>query len=124
MNQEEKELRLKEMVILYVEDDDITRDACSIMLSRLVKKVHQAENGLDGLNKYREFNPDIIITDIEMPIMNGKEMVKNIKEISPEQPIIVITAFKDEEHHVSSVNKILYKPINKMEVKEVLYSLV
>lgn len=120
----EKEQRLKEKVVLYVEDDDLTRDAFSLMLSRLVKEVHKAENGLVGLEKFKELNPDIVITDIEMPVMNGKELVKHIRAISKEHPIIVITAYKDQEHQLECVNRILYKPINKVEVKEVLFSLV
>lgn len=120
----EKEQKLKEKVVLYVEDDDLTRDAFALMLSRIVKEVHKAENGLVGLEKFKKLNPDIVITDIEMPVMNGKDLVKHIRAISKEHPIIVITAYKDQEHQLEHVNKILYKPINKVEVKEVLFSLV
>ncbi len=93
---------LKEIVVLYVEDEDDVRSFTAKTLSDLVKKVECASDGLSGLKIFKEYfqNPklrnfDVIITDINMPKMNGLEMLSAIKEIDPSVPMIVTTAYSD-----------------------------
>lgn len=54
--------------------------------------VAEAENGLDGVEKYKEFNPDFVILDIEMPVMNGVEATKQIRLINPNARIIIASS--------------------------------
>jgi len=111
---------LEKLNLLYVEDDDLTREAFSNILSRFVHKLHTAENGKVGLDLFVDTNPDIVITDIEMPIMNGIEMIHKIREVSPHKTIIVITAFKDEAHRADDADLVLVKPIKRDLLLEAL----
>ena len=107
---------LKNSTILYIEDDEITRDNISSYLKRQCKNLHIAVDGQDGLEKFKEFEPDIIITDIEMPNMNGLEMAKKIRKISSSTQIIITTAYADAQYLLQAVNlhliKYIIKPIS------------
>ena len=67
---------LANLKVLYVEDEEFHREQLGIFLKRRVGKLYLAENGKDGLNKFKELNPDIIITDLKMPEMDGIEMTQ------------------------------------------------
>lgn len=71
--------KLKKLKILYVEDDELIRENTQEILERKCDNVVSAENGLEGLKLYEEIEPDIIITDIQMPKMDGLSMIKKIK---------------------------------------------
>jgi len=104
---------LESKVVVYAEDDEFVRSAIAHYLQRRVKEVREAENGEEGLALTRKYNPDIVITDLEMPIMNGMEMIKKIREeFGPNKPIIIITGYNDKEHYTKQANAILYKPID------------
>ncbi len=62
------------------------------------KEVYVAGDGEEGLERYREKNPDIVLSDISMPIMDGLEMSEAIKEINPKQLIALFTAFNEPEY--------------------------
>ena len=108
--------KIKNSTILYIEDDDITRDNMSSYLKRQCKNFHIAVDGQDGLEKFKEYEPDIIITDIEMPNMNGLDMAKKIRKISSTTQIIITTAYADAEYLLEAVNlhliKYIIKPIS------------
>ncbi len=112
--------RVKELRVLYVEDEVLTRQAFEKILQRRVKELFIAENGKDGLEKFIEKSPDVIITDIEMPIMNGIIMIEEIKKIAPSKPIIILTAFEDDEHHTSLAEYKLIKPVDKLKLLDTL----
>lgn len=105
--------QLQEMTVLYVEDDDITREMAQRMLSKYFKTVYSACDGKDGLEKFSRFSPDMIITDLSMPEMSGFEMIENIRSSNKEVPIIVTTAYRTEAESIKEVNDIVYKPVNK-----------
>lgn len=88
---------LKNISILYVEDENDVRDFTSKLLSSLLKNVFTAENGQDGLDLYKEnINTiDLIVTDINMPKMNGITMCEKIRELNKEIPIVVTSAHND-----------------------------
>lgn len=87
-----KEL-LKDIVILYIEDDDEIREFTSNTIATIIKKIIVASNGIEGLEKFKE-NEDInlILTDINMPKMDGIEMCEKIREINKDIPIIITSA--------------------------------
>ena len=91
----------KELRVLYVEDEDAVRLEMADYLSDFFGQVETAANGLDGLNKYRLNNHDIVISDIKMPVMDGIDMVREIKKLNNGQYIIVISAYSE-----SVLNKI------------------
>jgi len=108
---------LKNLVCLYVEDEDFIRDSFSLMLRRYFKEVITAENGKDGLEKFKSNDVDIVISDIRMPTMDGIEMVKHIKDIDPKTYVIFITAFSDTEYLKAAIDLniegYLTKPIDR-----------
>ena len=88
-------MRLEKFTILYVEDDEITQELIKEILLPSCKEVFVASNGEEGLALYKEKNPDIVLSDIAMPKMNGLEMSEAIKKLNPEQPIALFTAFSE-----------------------------
>jgi len=86
--------KLKQLTVLYVEDDNETRELCSEFLSRIVGVLITAKNGAEGLAAYNEHHPDIIITDILMPVMDGMDMLKHVRTLNSSIPAIVLSAFE------------------------------
>ncbi len=115
IGEQEKE-HLKLITVLYVEDEDEIRDVLARSLKRITKEVYLATNGKEGLEAFKEYNPDIIVTDIKMPLMDGLAMSKEVKDINPSIPIIITTAFSDKEFLFEAINiginRYITKPIN------------
>lgn len=82
------------MEILVVEDDDDCREILAGVLRRKFREmvVSTAVNGRDGIRKFSESSPGVVVTDMNMPEMNGAEMVAKIRELRPETKIVVLTA--------------------------------
>lgn len=118
-----KEL-FENITLLYVEDDEMTLEEISFFLERYVKKLIIAKNGQEGLELYKKHNPDMVITDIQMPVMNGLDMAKKIFEINPSVPIAVTTAYSDSSYLMNAIeigiDKYILKPIDMMEVLAVI----
>ena len=98
----------KELSVLLAEDHGPTRLSLEEVLQDLFKEVVSFTNGFDALSAYqrrKENDPfDLVITDIQMPQMNGVEMIKKIKEIDPQQQIIVLSAHTDKEYLLELIN--------------------
>ncbi len=107
---------LRSLSVLYVEDEDEIRDQLQTYLQRRCHKVYTAANGKKGLEAYKKHQPDIIVTDILMPIMDGLIMSEKIQAINPRIPIIIITAFEEPRyfHHAIDlgVHQYVNKPVN------------
>jgi len=82
---------LKDISVLYVEDEAEIRDVLAKILKRRIGTVYTASNGFEGVEKFRELNPDIVITDINMPKMDGLKMIAAIRKIKEDVPVIIIT---------------------------------
>jgi YesN/AraC family two-component response regulator len=91
-------MRLKNFTILYVEDEETTQQLITEILEASCKQVFVASDGLEGLALYKKQKPDIVISDIAMPNMDGLEMSEAIKKINPEQPIALFTAFSQSSY--------------------------
>lgn len=89
--------KLKNFTLLYVEDDADTLELIKLMLKDKVKALYTAKDGKEGLTKFKQKNPDIVLSDIMMPKMNGIEFSKEIKLINPKVPIVFLTAFNENE---------------------------
>lgn len=92
------------IVILYVEDEPGIRNSLSEVLSYFCSKLITACDGLEGLELYEKNNPDIVVSDIKMPNMNGIEMAKAMKAINPEQYIIFTTAHSESGYFMEAIN--------------------
>jgi len=107
---------LKTLTVLYVEDDEETRTQYCEFLSRPVGKLLTAADGAEGLELFIKHSPDIVVTDILMPVMDGLTMSYEIKGLNPAVPIIVITAFEQSDYLLRAINtgidKYVTKPVN------------
>ncbi len=87
---------LKQFSVMHVEDDTSVRESLMRFLKRRFNTIYSAKDGAEGLDLYTEHKPDIIITDIQMPVMDGIDMSRRIKELNSEALIIVTTAFNEK----------------------------
>ncbi|MGP1450547.1 MAG: response regulator [Wolinella sp.] len=114
--------------ILYVEDEENIRNVLTKILLRKFRDVIIARNGAEGIEQYEAHHPDIIITDIRMPEMNGLEMIEHIRAINPEVPVIITTAFTDAEYFIDAfhlgVNRFILKPIDSDQLEQAIYALI
>jgi diguanylate cyclase (GGDEF)-like protein len=114
-------MTLKNYTILYVEDNKDAQEQLKMILEDDVKEFYQAYNGKEGLALYKEKNPDIILTDINMPILDGLKMAKEIKDIDSQQPILIISSFDEKNNLLNAieimVDAFITKPID-MDILE------
>lgn len=119
---------LRNLKILYVEDECEHREQLYLFLKRRVGKLITAANGEEGLKAFLEHAPDIVITDLKMPEMNGVEMSAQIREYNKFCPIIITTAFSDLDTILQvvdkGIDKYIIKPIDTDELLEALESCV
>lgn len=116
--------KIKNSNILYIEDDSITRKQLSRFLKSQCKTLYLAEDGQKGFDLYQEFKPDIVITDIEMPKLNGLELAQKIRKTSVATQIIIISAYTKTEYLLNAINlqlvQYLIKPISLKKIIHVL----
>ena len=117
---------LKNITILYAEDEKDLREVTHQILKGFTKKQYVAQNGQEGLELFKEHESeiDLIITDVNMPILNGLDMVKEIKKININIPIIVATAFSNKEYLLEAIDigidKYVLKPIDIAKLLQVM----
>jgi DNA-binding response OmpR family regulator len=113
---EELKICAKELNVLVVEDDKDLNELLTNMLKMFYKSVESAYDGKDGLEKYVNGNYDIIVSDINMPNMNGVEMAKEIKKFNRDQVIIVLSAHNEPHFLIdlieTGVDGFSQKPFN------------
>ena len=114
--------RLKNKTILLVEDEKIIRENIASMLKFFFKEVYVAIDGYDGLDKYENYLPDIIMTDLKMPNMGGFELIKELEKRACSSYTIIVSAHTDTELLLEAINKgvnrYLIKPITEDELFE------
>ncbi|MDF1881153.1 response regulator [Sulfurimonas sp. MAG313] len=107
--------------VLYVEDQKDIQVELIDILSLFVDEVQMASNGQEGYDIFQSTRPDLIITDIQMPIMSGIDMITKIRKVDANIPIIVTSAFNETEYLLKAIDlgveHYLLKPIivNKLE---------
>ncbi|MBS4096003.1 MAG: response regulator [Sulfuricella sp.] len=90
--------------LLFVDDDEGIRAGMSRSLKRRFLAYYDAPDGQEGLALYRQYRPDIIVTDVTMPVMDGLEMSRKIREENPEVPIIVNSAHNEMDFFVEAIS--------------------
>lgn len=89
---------LQNIKVLYVEDEVEVRNFTAKTIQAIVKELVVAENGQDGVEKFKQNQDiDLIVTDINMPKMGGLEMCEAIQEINPNIPIVITSAHNDPD---------------------------
>ncbi len=118
----------KDMSILYVEDEKAIREETAEFLKKFFLSVDVAKNGKEGVGLFKRHRQDIIVTDIVMPVMEGHEMMAEIREIEPEAPVIIVSAYdfsdyaaKDSSH---GANAFLKKPASYTEFVNTLCEVI
>ncbi len=89
---------LSNLNVLYVEDDTETREELELILQGWFKNLYIAVDGQQGLALYHQHHPDIVISDIQMPKMNGLSMAADIRHHNQDQEIIILSAYNDVEY--------------------------
>lgn len=110
--------------ILVVDDEENTRIALTRLLSREGYDVQTAANGLEALNTLRRSSADLIITDLNMPEMNGLAFLRELNREYPTSNVIMITAFGEVESYLEALNlgafEYLNKPLRLEELRKVM----
>ncbi len=114
--------QLKNFRILCVEDEAGIRRRLVRTLEYYFDEVIEAADGEEGLDRFYETRPDLILTDIEMPRSSGVEMVRLIREIDRHVPIVMVTAYSNEEYLLELINlnisHYILKPVNATNLLE------
>ena len=107
--------------VLFVDDNETIRQLYRRLLEKHVSHLYIAKDGYHGLELYQKHKPDLVITDMVMPVMNGLEMVKEIKKIAPDAKFVVMSAYSEKDSFVEAIHMgidgYLMKPV---EAKKLL----
>ncbi len=110
--------------ILVVDDNQDLLETFAMILKRRGYQVQTAVNGISAVDKFKKQNFDVTLMDIVMPEMNGVDAFKKIKQMQPEAPIILMTAYSDEDLVQNAkdegVRQILHKPIHIDQLIELI----
>ena len=110
--------------ILYVEDEPETRFQMEKFLKRRFSRVISAPNGIEGLKRFNEESPDIVIADLLMEKLGGIEMLEKIREAGSGCPVVITSALEDSSSIIRTVDigivKYIIKPIDTEELSNTL----
>jgi DNA-binding response OmpR family regulator len=124
MMDEKYEILLSKSSILLAEDEERLRESFQRVLLLYVSEVYSAKDGEEAYTLYKKHRPDIVITDIKMPKINGLELVKMIRLKDAETPIVVTSAYTDQDFLMEliklSLVEYLVKPVKERDLSRVL----
>lgn len=114
--------------ILIIEDEVQTRENYVLYLKTLFEEVYEAGDAEKGLSLYKKIKPDIMIVDINLPKMNGLELLSIIRQEDYNTKVIVLTAHTNKEFLLKAtalkLSKYLVKPVNRKDIKRGLESTI
>jgi len=114
----------KSYSLLFVEDEKEIRDNYTRYLKRHFLHVYEAFDGEDGYKMYKEKKPEIMIIDINLPKLNGLDLLRKIRENDQSIKVIMLTAYADTKYLLDAIElklvKYLIKPITRSELKDAL----
>lgn len=109
----------RDIRVLVVEDDEIARENAVEYLQDYFENIYEAADAMEALKLYEIYKPEIIITDIQMPKLDGLEFIKRVRQKDKKVQVIVLTAFCDKDYLLKAIElqlvKYLIKPINEKE---------
>ncbi|MEL7657356.1 MAG: response regulator, partial [Bacillota bacterium] len=115
---------LKNLRVLYVEDDEATREALSKFLNRRAGKLHVASDGEEGIRKFNECKPNLLIVDLIMPGMSGLEMIGEIRKQNKECRILITSTINEINTVIEAVDlgidHYIIKPIDMEDLERKL----
>ena len=118
---------LKEFKVLLVEDEEKLASLLKNCIGDKFYSFSLAKDGKEGLEKFLQINPDIIITDIMMPNLTGIEMAKEIRKLDADIPIIILSAFSQSDNFLGAIDvgvvKYFIKPFDPDELLDYIQNL-
>jgi len=113
--------------VMYVEDEVLIARSVVTMLESKIKDVYVALNGEAGLEIFKKHRPQIVVTDIKMPVMDGLEMIEKIKGIEHATKFIVVSAYGETNYFIRaielSVHGFILKPVDLNQLMEIIMEL-
>ena len=125
-----KDIKIKteNLTLLYIEDNQDLRENKLILFNEIFKSVQSAKNGFEGLEFFQECDYDLIITDINMPLMGGLEMIEKIKKLKQNQKVIVHSAYGELEYISKmvdlNIDAFITKPVTTKKLIETIWEVV
>lgn len=114
--------------ILLVDDDENAREALSNILTRDGYDVSLARNGQEALNYLRSKDVELIITDLNMPEMNGMMLLRELNRTHPATNVIMITAYGNMESYLEAMTQGVFeyinKPVNYTDLKKAINKII
>ncbi|GAB6074447.1 EAL domain-containing protein [Nautilia lithotrophica] len=127
MNEDLKKVG-KTLSVLYVEDDEDSRNETAEIFKLYFKEVDTAVDGIEGLEKFVQNNYDILFTDISMPRMDGIKLIKEIRKVNEDIKCVVITAHSDIDFLLEVINLqvdgFILKPIQYKKLSDMLNKII
>lgn len=118
----------KNIKLLYVEDDENARRTTLTLLHNFFGDIMVANNGQDGLDKFLEYDFDLILSDISMPVLNGLEMLKEIRKVDSDISVLMLSAYDDSKFFMEAitldVDGYILKPLNHNQFINILFKVV
>lgn len=113
--------------VLFVEDEELLRAIYERILDKVVSRLYLASNGKEGLEAFHRYKPDLIITDIMMPVMDGLEMVEKIRKVDDDVRLVILSAYGEAEYFLDAikigVNSFLLKPVETKKLTSLVEEL-
>lgn len=111
---------LKDLTLLYIEDDQALREKFVRFLKPKFNEVYEAVDGVQALEKYNVHHPDMIVVDINIPKFNGLEVIENIRKYDKKTPIIILSAYSDQDKLLRAIklglSDYLVKPVPRQKL--------
>jgi YesN/AraC family two-component response regulator len=124
---QKKIVKLKELMLLFVEDEEDLLEIIGDTLTKLDANFMTAKNGQEALSIVAKNKIDIVVTDINMPVMNGLELIENLNEKYPDMPVIIMSAHTEMEYIKKAerlgVKEYLIKPFDFIKFIELVATL-
>jgi DNA-binding NtrC family response regulator len=105
--------------ILIIDDDESFGETLQIFLADMNCRILRSNNGKDGLDIIEREHPDLVITDYKMPLLNGLQVLKRIKEIDVKIQVIMLTAFEDMDSTIKAMQLGAYDYVEKLELERI-----
>lgn len=120
--------KCKSLKVLYVEDDEKVRLQTSKMLSLFFTNIHEVNDGKEGLKAFKENCFDLIFTDINMTVMDGLTMIKHIRVINENTPIVIFSAYDNTQYFLEAINNgvagYILKPFTFIDIQSTIEKVV
>ena len=112
------------LTILFAEDEDSIRSVLTTFLEMLGYRVIQAANGVEGLNHLKAAKVALVITDINMPVMDGNEFISNLAALPDPPPVIALSGDASEVTPNPVIRQIVSKPVGIQTLRKVVQRLL